>query len=125
MRDWTIGLGAILIAAGAQGQTPSDREPVWLTMKLQDGVELRYVPLVVTLQDYPRQALRADEEGTTILNLQVDAAGLRNCSTALSSGSTVLDEQACRLYRTRGRFDLRGTSEPVTVRAPVQWTLVD
>ena len=123
MKDWIIGAGALLGAAAAQAEAPSERG--WLTLQPSEGVELRYVPLAVTLKDYPKQALRAGDEGITLVSLQIDKSGLTGCSTARSSGSPVLDEQACRLYLERGRFDLRGTSEPVTIKAPVQWVLVD
>ena len=128
MKDWIIGLGALLSAGAAQGGTPSDRAPMrpgWLVLQLPDGAELRYLPLAVTLKDYPKEARRAGDEGTSLLNLQVGSSGLTGCSTARSSGSPVLDEQACRLYRKRGRFDLLGASEPVTIQAPVRWILVD
>ena len=122
MRDWIIGASALLSAGSAKGEV----EPRWLIFPLPEGAELRYLPVVVTLKDYPQQARRSGEEGTTLLSLQIDTSGrLRGCTTAQSSGSPLLDEQACRLYRERGRFELRGTSEPVTVHAPVKWVLVD
>jgi TonB family protein len=124
MRDCIIGLGALLGAAAVHAQAVPT-EPAWLVLPLSEGVELRYVPVAVTLHDYPTAARRRGEEGTSVLNLQVDRSGLRACSTAQSSGSPALDEQACLLYRKRGRFDLRGTSQPVTVRAPVRWVLTD
>ena len=37
----------------------------------------------------------------------------------------LLDTQACQLYRARGRFELRGAKQPVTLQAPVAWKLVD
>ena len=128
MRDWIVGLGALLSAGAAQGGTPSEPRPMrpgWLVLQLPDGVELHYLPLAVTLKDYPKEARRAGDEGTSLLNLQVDSSGLTGRSTAGSSGSPVLDEQACRVYQKRGRFDLRGASEPVTIQAPVRWVLVD
>ncbi len=128
MRNWLVGMAVIVASAAGQAKEPSGVEPVppdWRILQLQDGVELRYVPLAVTLNDYPKAARKAGVEGTTLLNLQVDTSGLRGCSTARSSGSSLLDEQACRLYLQRGRFDLRGTSQLVTVKAPVRWMLLD
>ena len=122
MRDWVIAASALLSAGAAQGQVG----PGWLIFPLPEGGELHYSPLVVTLKDYPKQALRAGDEGTSLLNLQIDTKGrLTGCTTARSSGSPILDEQACRLYRQRGRFELRGSSKPVTVQAPVKWVLLD
>lgn len=122
MKSWIIGASALLIGNAAQGEIGS----AWLSYPLPDGAELRYVPLAVTLEDYPKQALRAGAEGTTILDLQVDTSGhLIACTTARSSGFPLLDEQACLLYMKRGRFELRGTSNPVRVKAPVKWVLAD
>lgn len=100
--------------------------PGWFAFPLSEGAELRYLPVAVTLKDYPKKARKAGEEGTSLLNLQIDPSGhLTGCTTARSSGSPILDEQACRLYRERGRFELRGTAESVTVQAPVRWVLID
>lgn len=122
MKGWIIGTIALLGAASAQGQI----KPGWLRYSLPGGAELLYVPVAVTWKDYPKQALRAESEGTSLLNLQVGTSGrLLRCTIARSSGSPLLDEQACRLYFKRGRFELSGTSRPVTVQAPVTWLLGD
>ena len=98
----------------------------WAVHTLGNGAELRYLPLVVTENDYPQLAATAAVEGTSILSLQVDTAGrLQGCTTARSSGAPILDQQACRLYRERGRFELRGTTQPVTVQSAVKWILMD
>jgi len=111
--------------AQAQADAPNPEEN-WVSMSTSDGVELRYVPLAVTFEDYPRDARRADVEGTSIVRLKVDPSGrLLDCTTARSSGWPSLDERACQLYRTRGRFQLRGTTQPITVAAPVEWRLID
>lgn len=114
----------LLLATGIQDQEPP--HPGWIIMPLPDGAELRFLPLAVTLEDYPKDAVRAGAEGKSLLNLQLDPSGrIVSCTTAQSSGWPTLDERACQLYRSRGRFELRGTAEPVTVQAPVKWVLVD
>ena len=118
----------VWMAVGVQGPAPGSAplRPGWFALGLSDGVELRYRPLVVTLKDYPKAARRNDEEGTSLLSLQVTPSGqLTSCITARSSGSPVLDAQACQLYRERGRFELRGAKHPVTIQAPVVWKLMD
>jgi TonB family protein len=98
----------------------------WSAFPLPDGAELRYLPLAVTRKDYPKTANRAGVEGRSIVSLHVDTSGkLVGCTTARSSGSPILDQQACRLFRERGRFELRGATKPVTFQAPVQWILKD
>ena len=122
MSYWMVGAWALLGASAAM----SEARPDWLVISLPDGAEFAYQPPAVTLKDYPKQALRTGDEGTSLLNLQVDRKGrLKECTTARSSGSLLLDEQACRLYRKRGRFKLRGMAGPLTVQAPVRWMLVD
>ncbi len=117
-------------AARAAIQKPAPRRaPLrqdWSGHALPDGAELRYLPLAITKNDYPQMAARAGVQGTSVVSLQVDTSGnLASCTTARSSGSPILDQQACRLYRERGRFELRGTTQPVTVQTPVQWVLMD
>jgi TonB family protein len=113
----------------AKRRAPLRKEPLrqdWAVQSLSDGAELRYLPLGITENDYPRLAAAAGVEGTGIVSLQVDTSGrLVSCTTAWSSGSPILDQQACRLYRERGRFELRGTTQPVTVQTAVQWVLMD
>lgn len=121
MRSWVIGASALLCVGVAHAAVA----PGWSIHSLPEGAELRYVPLAVGLEDYPKQARRAGDEGIAVLKLQIDASGLIGCTTARSSGSPLLDEQSCQLYRERGRFELRGTSGPVTIQAPVAWMLVD
>ena len=117
-------------AARAATQKPAPRRAParqdWSVQSLPDGAELRYLPLTITEKDYPQTAARAAVEGTSIVSLQVDTSGqLVSCTTARSSGSPILDQQACRLYRERGRFELRGTTQPVTVQTAVQWVLMN
>jgi protein TonB len=124
----TILAAMFWMAIGVQGPTPDSAplRPGWLVVGLPEGVEMRYRPLVVTLKDYPKAARRRDEEGTSLLSLQVNPSGqLTSCTIARSSGSPILDAQACQLYRARGRFELRGTKQPVTLQAPVAWKLMD
>ena len=105
---------------------PAPLRPGWLVLPLPQGAELRFLPIAVTLKDYPKAARRAGEEGTSHLSLEVDPSGhIIGFTTARSSGSPALDEQACQLYRTRGRFEVLGTTRPVTVQAPVRWKLID
>ena len=112
-------------AIGKPAPRPTPLGKDWSVQSLPDGAELRFAPLAITKKDYPQAALRADAEGTSILNLQVATSGLVGCTTARSSGSPILDQQACRLYRERGRFELRGAMQPLTFQTAVQWILKD
>ncbi|MFB0875001.1 MULTISPECIES: energy transducer TonB [unclassified Sphingobium] len=59
-----------------------------------------------TPEDYPPRALREEKQGTTGLRLEVGADGrVTNCSVTSSSGSSELDETACKLVTRRARFN--------------------
>lgn len=54
--------------------------------------------------DYPAEALRLHQEGTTQVSLQIDAKGkVADCRLLESSGSASLDEATCRML-TKLRF---------------------
>jgi TonB family protein len=59
----------------------------------------------VTSDDYPPSAIRNAEQGTSGLMFDVTATGrVENCQVTASSGSSTLDEAACRLVTRRGRY---------------------
>ena len=117
---------ALSWASAIQGPMPdAPVRPAWRNMQLAEGAELRYLAVTPTLKDYPRAAIRAGAEGTSFVRLKIDPSGqIMDCTTVRSSGWQILDEGACVLYRTHGRFELRAT-KPVSVVAPVMWKLVD
>jgi TonB family protein len=56
--------------------------------------------------DYPVEALKKGQEGTVEYELQVDAQGRPvECRIIVSSGNTDLDDRACRILQTKGRFE--------------------
>lgn len=62
--------------------------------------------LWVNANDYPSQALREEHEGKTGFRVIVDETGTpTDCTILASSGSTVLDTQACTLIMRRARFN--------------------
>ena len=124
-----IGFSSVMILWGAGAvQHPLENAPVrpnWRIVQLAEGAVLRYLPVAPTLKDYPKAAIRAGAEGTSLIRLKIDPLGeIMDCTTARSSDWQILDEAACVLYRTHGRFELRAT-KPVSVVAPVRWKLVD
>ena len=76
-------------ASQAVGASPKGRRTSW-----------------ITTEDYPGSALRAEEEGTTSIRVEIDAQGrVTSCAVTGSSGSSTLDDATCRLYVRRGRFN--------------------
>ncbi|MEG3164239.1 energy transducer TonB [Sphingomonas sp. PB2P19] len=59
----------------------------------------------VSTDDYPPSSLRAQEEGTTAIAWDINAAGrVENCRVTSSSGSSALDRAACAAITRRGRY---------------------
>lgn len=60
----------------------------------------------VTTQDYPTADLRAEHQGSVRFRLDIDARGrVSQCSIAMSSGYTGLDEATCKYVSRRARFE--------------------
>lgn len=88
------------------------------------------LPSLVSSDDYPVAALRADEEGTVGFSLSVGADGLvSGCTVTASSGSVSLDGTTCRILRARASFepalDLAGRPAPDSYSARIRWNIED
>lgn len=56
--------------------------------------------------DYPSSALRRDEQGTVTMRITISAAGrVSACSVSGSSGSSALDDAACRGMERYARYN--------------------
>lgn len=82
----------------------------------------------VAPEDYPLQAMRAGEFGTTTTRLTVGTNGrVQECAIEQSSGSALLDDATCTALTNRARFeparDARGRPVIGTYRKRVRWTL--
>lgn len=77
---------------------------------------------------YPASALAAREEGTVHMELRVDSAGqVAGCKINESSLSAALDDAACALMRSQGKFlpalDSEGRPTNGVLAAQFRWTL--
>ncbi|RJY09106.1 TonB family protein [Aurantiacibacter aquimixticola] len=83
------------------------------------------------MQDrYPSAAIRAGEEGTVRMRLEVDAAGsVDGCTVTASSGSAILDEAACSGMREFARYapalNDRGEPIPSTISQSIVYAMPD
>jgi protein TonB len=82
----------------------------------------------VSDEDYPSNAARNEEQGTTRFRLGVGADGkVTECSVTGSSGSSALDSATCRLMKSRARFtparDSDGKPTTDSVTSAIRWVL--
>ena len=82
----------------------------------------------VSDEDYPPNAIRNEEQGTTRFRLGVGPDGkVTECSVTGSSGSSALDSATCRLMKQRAKFtparNSDGESTSDTVASAIRWVL--
>jgi protein TonB len=83
----------------------------------------------ISEEDYPDASLRAGEEGLTRVSIVIDTDGkVSACSVTASSGSTRLDETACKIILRRFRYNpATQNGQPVqeTRSLPIRWQIRD
>ena len=82
----------------------------------------------ITNDDYPPSAIRAEEQGTTGISWTINTQGrVENCVVTSSSGSSALDQAACRALVRRGRYTpaTDAAGNPIATKASrrVVWRL--
>lgn len=82
----------------------------------------------VSDEDYPNEAIRREEQGTTRFRLAVGANGqVTACTVIGSSGSSALDSATCRLMKQRAKFtparDNMGQATTDSVSTSIRWVL--
>ena len=122
----------ILALAAAMQAAPASSAPIPLSPPI-DPRGSRALPRVsldslVTSQDYPGDARRAGQEGTTRFRLLIGPNGrASHCQVERSSGSNSLDAATCRIMRGRARFTpaLDGMRRPTSdsVAGAIAWRL--
>ena len=80
--------------------------------------------------DYPSSALRREEQGTVGMRITVGADGrVEACSVTSSSGSSALDEAACRGMQRYARYDpalnSAGNAVSTTMSQSIRYVLPD
>lgn len=104
---------APLVEAPAEGGTPP---------RLRSGS--------ISNADYPAAAIRAGEQGSVRIVLDIAAyGGVTRCRIDRSSGSAALDTTTCAIARERFKFEpgrnARGERAASTYRQSVRWVLPD
>jgi len=81
---------------------PPSAPPPATPARTADGGNLARL---VTADDYPRPALRNEEQGTVAVRLEIDASGrVSGCTVTQSSGSPSLDTRTCEVLTERAHF---------------------
>lgn len=82
----------------------------------------------ITQDDYPPAALREEKEGTSVISWTINTQGrVEGCRTVQSSGSSDLDDAACRALTRRARYtpakDQNGNPIATTKQRRVRWVI--
>jgi len=82
----------------------------------------------VSDEDYPSNAVRNEEQGTTRFRLAVGPDGrVKECTVTSSSGSSALDATTCKLMKQRARFtparNNRDEATSDSVTNAIRWVL--
>jgi protein TonB len=93
-----------------------------------EPARIRNVAAILSAEDYPAAALRAEEEGTTEVELAAGADGrVTGCIVVGSSGSSALDSASCRIAARRVRLDPArdryGDPVPGPARLRLDWRI--
>ena len=86
------------------------------------------LPGLFSTDDYPGDAIRSEQQGTTAVRLTIDGSGrVSGCSVTSSSGSRSLDDATCRIIRSRARYtpakDQAGSPISDTDSVRIRWVL--
>jgi protein TonB len=97
-------------------------------VKLQPARAKANLGSYVSDADYPSDAIRREEQGTTRFRLAVGPDGrVTGCTVTGSSGSAALDIATCRVMRSRARFaparDTSGNAVADAVSSAIVWRL--
>lgn len=86
---------------------------------------------MISIDDYPDGSLRANEEGTTVVQYEIDELGRvtpGSCQVTSSSGHSRLDNKTCSIIEKRYRFK-PALKEGVPVKSSkgqtIRWSLPD
>jgi protein TonB len=116
------------IQAPPQAAPPPPPPPPPPPVRVQPAKARANLASYVSDDDYPQDAIRNEQQGTTGFRLEVGPDGrVTNCTVTSSSGSSSLDSTTCRLMRSRARFtpatDSSGGKTSDSVAGRIQWRL--
>lgn len=121
-------LAAALTPAADGTATLLEASAMASAVAMRPAIPMNYPGTWATTNDYPVNALRNMEQGSTGFALTIDQRGrVASCLITESSGSLDLDEATCRLVADRARFqpatDAKGRAAPGSYTSRIHWTL--
>lgn len=107
---------------------PPPPPPPPAPVKVQPAKARANLASYVSDDDYPQDAIRNEQQGTTGFRLDVGPDGrVSNCTITSSSGSSSLDRATCQIMRSRARFtpatDSSGARTSDSVSSRIVWRL--
>ena len=88
------------------------------------GWEQQVSKLVLTNQKYPRSAQVRGEEGKATVKVAIDGAGaITGVELVSSSGSSILDKEATKLFESLGSLPTPPDAAPRNIVFPLVWSL--
>ncbi len=107
---------------------PAPPPPPPAPVKVQPAKARANLASYITDEDYPADALRNEQSGTTGFRLEIGPDGrVTNCSITRSSGASSLDNATCRILRSRARFtpatDSSGAKTNDTFSSAIRWVI--
>lgn len=107
---------------------PAPPPPPPAPVRVQPAKARANLASYISDDDYPQDAIRNEQQGTTRFRLDIGPDGrVSGCTVTGSSGSSSLDNTTCRLIRSRARFtpatDSSGGKTTDTFNGSIRWVL--
>ena len=128
MIQTTPNIQPVIITPRATPAPPAPPAPPPPPRKVQTARAKGSLPGLFSTDDYPPNAIRNEEQGTTAVSLTISADGrVSGCNVTSGSGSTALDTTTCSILKRRARFtparDENGNATTDTSSARIKWVL--
>ncbi|QIL02883.1 energy transducer TonB [Sphingomonas sinipercae] len=129
----TFELEALPSVLQLLNQCAADLRTVWKVDSSEadrqlQGVRGKGLGKLISPNDYPRDAVLAEQSGTVTMALLIDETGkVADCSVIATSGVAILDSQSCAVVKIRAKFvpitDSTGKPIKTSVIQRITWKL--
>lgn len=120
-------VGSFLAGFSVNAAAPTESGSVTAAEPVGGGARATQIAGYITDDDYPPSAIRAEESGTSVARIVIDAEGKVTDCVAAGSNSASLDLVTCKLIRERFLFkparDAKGITIAETRTQRITWKL--